>query len=123
ATAAAGPAAPAAGARVHAEAVTSIAVHGEVVRHAVHNRAGLVHDLRPQQRADDARGGRAVDGDAARQAVRHGEVGAGRRAAADAALVDELLQVLEPLPAETRTDVVGLRPRAEVRRLRRVLPR
>src|SRR5207245_4836674 len=105
-TTAAWTATPATDARVDSEAVASVAVHREAVGHAVHNRTRLVDDLRPQQRADDARGRGAVDGHAVREAVLHGEICARRRADEDAALLDERLQMLEALPREARPNVV-----------------
>src|SRR5258708_38703601 len=106
----------------HAEALTVLGIDGEVVRNAVHDGTGGIDDLGPQQ-APHHSAARLIHRDATRESVLDGEVRGVVGGDQHAALRDELLKLRESVVAESRANVIGLRPGADVRRLRRVLPR
>ena len=84
--------------------VAAVAVHREVVGHAVDDRARVVHELRAQQRADDARAGAG----GVRRVTPYVKLLLIAKSALlfdadeDAAVVDELPQVHQPLAAPCR---------------------
>src|SRR5262249_9877582 len=98
-------------------------VDGEGVVVAVGDRAAAVGDGGVVDAALRLERGRLGDGDAVGHPQLNGEAGAGGDRDEDAAVLDELLQVREPLEAEAAADVVRLIGAGEVGRLLRLLPR
>src|SRR5260221_4323206 len=105
-----------------AEALTVLGIDGEVLRNAVHDRTGGIDDLGPQQAPHHAPAG-LIHRNATGEAVLDGEVRRVVGGDQNATLGDELLELCESVEAKARANVIGLRPGADVWRLRRVLPR
>ena len=114
-------AAPATGRRADAEALAAVAVHREIVRHAVDDRARVIGELRPQQRADNARSGaRAVGGHAVGEAVVDREVGAAVRRDEHAAVLRRTAAGAEAPRAPCRGACRRSAPRCRCSACRRV---
>ena len=106
-----------------AEALTVRAVQRETVLHAVHDRARVIDNAGAQQRSDYLAAPWLIDAYTIRQPELHGEVGGALDPDEHTAAFDEGLEVGNSLPAQPGPQVFGLRPGADVGRLRRVLPR
>ena len=100
-----------------------VAPEREVVGVAVRDRTGGIDRLRSHDAADDAQALTLGDGKPRREPGGDGEIGGVHHREQEAAVADETLQVRDAGPSKTRTHVVGLILRSEVRRLGRLFPR